>query len=794
MKRLIFITLIFGFNFCVAQNYNWITPGKDYLKLYVSDDGVYRINKIDFVNSGVNTVSIDPRTVKVFYMGSQIPVFFYGEDDGVFNDSDYFDFYGQRNYGGITNTYKESGYTTVPDYTTDEYFNLYSDTSAYWIGWDGANGLRFSNYTYSTNIDFPQNYFLNKIHFEKDLIYSLGETVNPETDFRYFNTEKVSGEGWFWKEMQLLNTITDTFSTPYLSLTPQTCSLKIFAYPNNNNPGHRLIIKINSTTLDTLKRAYYNKFDTTIFFPSSLLSNVSVNQITIKYTTQNLSGGYLYFDCFSVFYPRSFIFVDNRSSFKTGLSDTASKKFSIKGFQNNETNIYDIKNGYKILNNTTSSDTLFFTGKGNGNFEVVNKYITKKPFRIKKRQVPNLLSTTNGADYLVVYNNLFESQAEQLRAYRGSHDNFRSVKAEVEDIYDIFNFGMENPVAIRNFVKYAYTNWQSPGLKFICLFGRGSLDPKKNFSSSVYYQNFVPVYGNPPSDGYFANMNFGSFVYYPQISVGRLPVYTTQEAQDVVNKIINYENNPLDVWVKKFNFITGGFNGIQQTQFITSANGLINSYISLPPVTGYPVRIYRTDTSGQVSYSYEDSIKNVINRGNLIVNYIGHAATTTWDNGIRDPNVLSNGTKTPLVLSMTCFTGKNAHTDADRGFGEKFVYIPNKGAIGFIGTTGWSFFPGGGNTLDDLIFKSFSRDSLRRIGDILKSAETYLKNSDTTSFANKNTINSYNLLGDPASKLLIPSYPEFDIQMSDFQMKPVFPSLQEQITLSLYPKNLGTRA
>ncbi|MCX6163341.1 MAG: hypothetical protein NTU73_00510, partial [Ignavibacteriae bacterium] len=393
MKRLIFIFLILGFNFCFAQNYNWITPNKDYLKLYISDDGIFRINKIDFINSGVNTGNIDPRTVKIFYKGNQIPIFFYGEEDGIFNDTDYFDFYGQKNYGGLTNTYKESGFMTVLDYTTDEYFNLYSDTSAYWIGWDGANGLRFSNYTYSANIDFPQNHFLNKVHFEKDLIYSLGETVNPGSDFRYFNTEKVSGEGWYWMEMYLLNTIIDTFSTPNLSLTPQTCSLKIFAYPNSyQNSGHCLLIKINSTTLDTIKRINYNKFDTTIYFPSSILSNSTVNNITIKYTTKDLNDGVIDFDCFSISYPKNFTFVNNQLSFKTGLTDSTSKRFRIYGFQNNEINVYDVKNGYKIINNSTSSDTLIFTGKGNGNFEVVNKYITKKPFRIKKKQVPNLAS------------------------------------------------------------------------------------------------------------------------------------------------------------------------------------------------------------------------------------------------------------------------------------------------------------------------------------------------------------------------------------------------------------------
>lgn len=794
MKRLIFLIVIFSFNICLSQNYNWITPNKDYLKLSVSNDGIYRINKIDFVNAGVNTGSIDPRTVKVFCKGSQVPIYFYGEDDGVFNDSDYFDFYGQRNYGGITNTYKEQGISTVLDYVTDEYYNLYSDTSVYWVGWDGATGLRYENYNYSTNIDFPQNYFLSKVHFEKDLIYSLGETVNPNSDFRYFNTEKVSGEGWYWKQMELFNTIRDTFSTPNLSVSPQTCSIKLFAYPNSYNPGHCLIIKINSTTFDTIVRVNYNKFDTTIYFPSSILSGTSVNQVSISYTTQNLVPAFLYFDYFEVSYPNKFALSNSRLSCKTGLSDSTSKKFRVSNFQNSEINIYDIKNNYRISNSSVSSDTISFTGKGDGNYEIVNSYITKKPYRITRRQVPNLVSSANGADYLVVYNKLFETQAEQLRAYRSSHDNFRSVKAEMEDIYDIFNYGIENPIAVRNFVKYVYTNWQTPAVKYVCLFGRGSLDPKKILSSSVNYINYVPVYGNPPSDGYFVNMNYGSFVYYPQISVGRLPVYSTEEAQDIVNKIINFESNPLEPWIKKFNFITGGFTIAEQTQFITASNTLINSYIEPPPTVGSPLRIFRTDTSGQVSYNFEDSIKNTFNRGNLIVNYIGHAATTTWDNGIRDPNVLTNGTKTPLVLSMTCYTGKNAHTDADRGFGEKFLYLPNKGAIGFIGTTGWSFFPGGGNTLDTLIYKSFSRDTLRRIGDILRAAETYLKNADTTAFPNKNTINSYNLLGDPASKLIMPEYPEFDIRLSDYNMQPVFPSLREDIVLKIFPKNLGTRA
>src|SRR3974377_913347 len=104
--------------------------------MYVNDDGIYRINKADFIQAGVN-VNFDPRTVKVYYKGNQIPIYFQGENDGEFDDTDFFDFYGTRNYGGLTNTYYDNNGIMTVDYVTNEYYNLYSDTSVYWVGWNG---------------------------------------------------------------------------------------------------------------------------------------------------------------------------------------------------------------------------------------------------------------------------------------------------------------------------------------------------------------------------------------------------------------------------------------------------------------------------------------------------------------------------------------------------------------------------------------------------------------------------------------------------------------------------------
>lgn len=794
MKRL-FITSLLNLLFVVvvfSQNYNWITPNKDYLKLYVVNDGIYRINKSDFINAGINPNNIDPRTVKVIFKGVQVPIYFFGEQDGIFNDSDYFDFYAERNYGGISNVYMEIGGNLIVHYTVDEYYNLYSDTNVYWIDWGGDFGLRFTDFSYTSNIFYPNNYFFQDLHFEKDLIYSLGEKRNP-TDFRNFNNERVSGEGWYWRELTRGNVISDTFRIHFLYQQSGTSFLKLFAYPNSFTDTllneHRLILRINSNIVDTIKRDNYNRFDTTIAFPTSLLSSSNVNQISFTYTNPSTYVGRILFDMFTVFYPRKMELENQHLFMNLTEGDTATRKFKVSGANNlYSVSIYDVRNNLRITNYYFSNDTLIFSGKSNGKFEVYNQDISRKPFRIKIKRVPDFLSQQNGADYLIIYNKLFETQAEQLRMHRSNYNQFRTYKAEIEDIYDVFNFGIENPIAVKNFVKYVYSNWQAPKLRYLCLFGRGSLDPKHNVINGEYYINYVPVYGNPITDGFFVNFNTNSFTYYHQVAVGRLPVYNIQEAQNVVIKIIDYDNSSLSKWVKNFIFITGGQNINEQIQFANQSNTFINTYINPCPISGVNTKIYRNDSAGYITYNYQDSIKNSINSGGLIVNYIGHAGSNIWDNGLSDPNELNNSEKLPYIFSMTCFTGKNAETEL-RSFGEKFITIQGKGAIGFLGSTGWSF-SGSGNNLNGYLFEAFSSDTLRSLGEILKYASIKMS-VDSLSFPSRNTLNCYNLLGDPAAKLKFMTYPEFDIQVNDFWSSNLYPSLKELINYKIYPKNLG---
>ena len=795
--RKIILALIICFSIADSSfsqnNYNWITPNKTYLKLYINDDGIYRISSADFSNAGINPGTVVPRTVKVFYKGNEIPIFFQGEEDGNFDASDYFDFYGVRNSGGPTK--HRDANSNVVIYTTDEYYNLYSDTSAYWIGWEGSNGSRMERSSFVAPVNFPVDNYYKKVHFEKDVFYNLGETVNPNSDYRYFSNEIVNGEGWFWRFLTTSESLEDTTYINDLSPSASLCSLKVFIKPvsfTNVIPQdeHRIEILINNTVIDTLFRNDLARIDTTITFSSSFLIPNASNKITFHYIPIGNEYFYpgIFIDFFDLYYQRDFTIRNNELKINLSGTDTTSKKFSLSGFNSaNPVYIYDIKNNIKIENGSLSGDTYTFTGKSNSSFRILNQNISKKPSRIISRQVKDLVNTNNGADYLIIYNKLFESQSEQLKNHRSGFDNFRSYKAEMEDIYDIFNYGMEDPVAVRYFVKYVYDSWQLPKLKYVCLFGRASLDPKKSNSASTYYQNFVPTYGNPPSDGYFVNFNLGTFTYYHQISIGRLPVYTVAEAQDAVTKIITYDTQQPDKWWKKYIAITGGGTRAEQLSFQSKSESLINNYIKPPPSSMNTSRIYRNDSTGYITYNYKDSIKREIDRGALIVNFIGHAAAQDWEIGLENPSTLNNGNKQPLVLSFTCFTGKCSEPNL-RSFGEDWFLLPNKCAIGFVGTTGWSF-SGVGDNYNDNMLKNF-RDSTRRIGDLVSYASKRLS-PDSNSFASRNTINCYNLIGDPATNLLMPNKPEFDIKQNDYALSNPFPSLGEQVKLSAFPKNLG---
>jgi len=108
---------------------SWIDRSGPGVKFFIRKDDVYKITKAWLERAGINTATIDPVTVKLFRKGREVPLLPVNLDAGVFSDSSYFLFYGNRNY-------TEGGYRHLPARLDDpypEYLNRYSDSTAYWL-------------------------------------------------------------------------------------------------------------------------------------------------------------------------------------------------------------------------------------------------------------------------------------------------------------------------------------------------------------------------------------------------------------------------------------------------------------------------------------------------------------------------------------------------------------------------------------------------------------------------------------------------------------------------------------
>ena len=122
---------------------SWIDFTQTYYKIPVSKDGIYKITSTELQAAGFPVDGVDPRRIQIFHRGVEQAIFVQGQADAVLNDADYLEFFGQRNDGTRdANLYKPSSLQPHP------YYNIYSDTSAYFLTWNfSTQGKRMSSFS-----------------------------------------------------------------------------------------------------------------------------------------------------------------------------------------------------------------------------------------------------------------------------------------------------------------------------------------------------------------------------------------------------------------------------------------------------------------------------------------------------------------------------------------------------------------------------------------------------------------------------------------------------------------------
>ena len=356
--------------------------------------------------------------------------------------------------------------------------------------------------------------------------------------------------------------------------------------------------------------------------------------------------------------------------------------------------------------------------------------------------------------YLIVTHSKLTNSANALAAYRSS--SFRTRVVVMDDIYNQFNYGVASPHALEAFVKTAYSRWAVPP-RYLVLVGDGSYDYRDLTASGDF---FVPPmmiatpYGAFASDSRYGKVGTDGL---PRVMVGRFPVSTDAEFTVMLNKIKSYESES----VSSLNALLLADQPDAAGDFIANRNAVRN-YLSPQYTSTLLDPGYSPPVNATIAASIQNGVKNALNSGMDLFNYMGHGAQDQL--GIRPyvqvdsqsplsfVPVVSNAGRLPVLVAMTCVAGDFA----EPGFtsiGEALLRMNSTGAVAVVAPTGLSQ-DSDATVVNATLMNLLGVNAAGRLGDLVAQAFSRYNVAPPPNASTSFWL--YNILGDPALRLASP--------------------------------------
>ncbi|MGA9120760.1 MAG: C25 family cysteine peptidase, partial [Bacteroidota bacterium] len=501
-----------------------------------------------------------------------------------------------------------------------------------------------------------------------------------------------------------------------------------------------------------------------------------------------------YLDWFDVTYERALVAVNGQLRFDVLPADAApSARFRVAGLPSGDVLVMDLSLGRRLMPDSTTSD-------GGGTFTVVfsdtitvprsyfvaTRAVDRLPQSLGAKQFADLRSST-GADYLVISHPLFLSAATALAAERASSLSLRTKVIDVTDIYDEFNYGVLNPIAIKRFLRYAYQHWPTPSPSNVVFFGDASWDPH-HYMANTINADFIPAFGVPSSDNWYACFDSAT-PWVPSLFLGRLPVQTITEANQVVSKITTFDTTPKSEWVKKFLFMTGGSDSGEWADFDAKSDYMISTYIDPSPVGGKSIRAYKM-SPGYIDGSMKPQLQAIFADGIEFVSFIGHSGGRIWGLDPGSPYDFQNTNGWwPFVASVSCNVGAFAEPTGGV-LAEDFLLADHRGGVGVWASASLGY-PTHGTLLVDY-FLDFMRNGARSVGELTTVSRIRLWQSLGSDYITIAHQYLTPLIGDPATRLPLPLNPDLALESSDLSIDPSQPTTSDStVSVAVHVKNFG---
>lgn len=704
------------------------------LKISVVQDGMYRLTPGELTINGFDLTGIDPALIRITNRGQEIPIYMDEDGNGSFDGSDYLLFYG----------------TAITD--------VYTTENIYWLTAGDAPGLRMSSRSVAPGSATLATVFPVTLHAEQDTFY-------------WQTMPNGSGQDhWFWfdrispNSSDLPSFRDYPFSVKNIDPVPTTQTLRVqlkgFTSVTTVNPDHKTQISINGTVIGSAEWDSFNVFDLVLNYNTDLLNDGANTLRVTALPTEAVVDQYLV-NFFEINYRDTYVAEDNELTF--GAPASGKFRFRISNFDSQDVMIFDITDPGNVVNLEGVNHQLV-GGKYQAEFEdtatLDTRYLAltqnrlKQPSSIILDKPSSWKSTVNGADYIIITHGDFYSSTLPLADYRRSPagGGYRVAVVRVDDLYDEFNYGIFNPQAIRDFLSYAYREWQSPAPAYVLLVGGATYDYRNLLNMGRV--DYVPtqmietfLLGQTASDNWFVEIEGDDVV--PEMAIGRFTAKSAAQVTEMVNKTIYYEQNPPAAsWNKNALFIADDDE--------ISFEQLSESLIGKMPLFYMPHRIYLR------GYTQDPTpeITNYINNGSLLVNYAGHGNPTIWAGSsvftVNDVNALNNTNKLTVVTVANCLSGFFVGKD-NTSMAEALLGLPgNKGAVAVWAPTGLGYAFGHKALLEEF-YNAIFKENILELGRAATIAKVnlYAKNSNLAEL-----VETYVFFGDPATKIYVVPHEE----------------------------------
>jgi len=782
-------------------------------KLYILNEGVYKVTHGWLLQNGFSPEGVDPRTIKIFcgdrrelYYDTpdeipandyifEIPIYFEGDDDGSFDPGDYFLMFGTG--------------TTFCDDEYNYFKSDYTEYNVYWMSYGGEPGLRMEmvDGTPQDTTPLVENY-MSWRHYEEQVQYKGGDHDIPE-----------ESDEWYWfilspSESQPITNHDTPFNISNHIPDDMTIRFRIQGYQGSGGDQdnrHHTTLYLNETIEqfkiyenDDPSWAGYAYIEETVNVNSSLFhegTNIFwVEEYFDPTFYPPLKEDRIFFDWFDVGYKREFVPENDWILFQSPSDQTGMVRYHIGPFTSKNIFVIDYTN-YRWLEN------IEITGDSEGGyyaeFQAMAEETTARyagatnnsslfPRDIRPDAPSNLHDPNNTADYIIIAYDDFIEVLEPLASFRQSQ-GYMTKLIKAEDVYEEFSRGLFDPTAIRNFLFFAYHNWEIPPA-YVLLVGDAFFDYKDHLlhqqdRDNIYIhhgQNKIPAHYTEtyPHDNWYACLDFDDHSYYPDLILSRICPHDIEKCASIVDKIILYETErEYDDWHIELTFVADNNQSGEPGSFTKDCENKISN---LMPLGFRPHRIYMESMDWDESWNDPEHLGNrkLYTRANLTpylrehfdgawVQFCGHGSYNVWCHEylyvdfVVDPEspwqdwhhpeyhdfqLLTNYKRFPIVSMMSCNLSFFDHYIDSCG--EKLLVPTNRGAIATFGSTRL-----GRETYQDvyhgLLYEAFFPD--RKLNDpCITVGQAYLH---AKLYCYEEVRLEHVLLGDPAVRPPFPTKP-----------------------------------